>query len=92
MKKAPKWFVALGVLLLVSGGIGWFVYDRFFREEFPVFASDSDHFKYGSIGNDGENGLPWLVWKALPGLCPDLLPGPDGYTLPLASSGKTATA
>ena len=79
METAPKWFGALGVLLLAAGGIGWFVYDRLFSEEFPVFASDSDHFKYGSIGNDGVNGLPFLVWRALPTVCPDLLPGHDGY-------------
>ncbi|MGC2222783.1 MAG: hypothetical protein WA624_10645, partial [Methylocella sp.] len=55
MKKALVWFGVLGFVLLAAGGIGWIVYDKLFRKEFPVFASDSDHFKYGSIGNDGVN-------------------------------------
>jgi hypothetical protein len=79
MKKALVWFGVMGIVLLAAGSSGWFVYDRFFREQFPVFADDSNHFKYGSIGNDSQNGLPWLVWQALPSICPDLLPGPGGY-------------
>ena len=79
MKNAPIWFGVVGVVLLGAGSIGWIAYDKLFRKEFPVFTSDSDHFKYGSIGNDGVNGLPYLVWRALPNICPDLLPGPGGY-------------
>jgi hypothetical protein len=79
MEKAPIWFGIVGVVLLGAGSIGWIVYDKLFRKEFPVFTSDSDHFKYGSIGNDGVNGLPYLVWRALPNIFPDLLPGPGEY-------------
>ena len=79
MKKASMWFGVLSVALLAAGGIGWIIYDKLFRKDFPVFASDIDHFKYGSIGNDSVNGLPYLVWRALPSICPDLLPHAGGY-------------
>lgn len=43
-------------------------------------STDAEHFKYGSIGSDTTdgNGLPYWIWRALPEVCPDLLPG--GYT------------
>ncbi len=37
-----------------------------------------EHFKYGSIGSELANGVPYWILKALPSLFPDKLPGP-GY-------------
>src|SRR6185503_17062568 len=37
-----------------------------------------DHFKYGSIGSEPANGIPYWIWKALPELFADKLPG-KGY-------------
>jgi hypothetical protein len=37
-----------------------------------------DHFKYGSIGSEAANGIPYWIWKALPELFADKLPG-KGY-------------
>jgi hypothetical protein len=66
-----------GIALLGLGG--WLAYQRFTTPVVPNFASDEDHFKYGSIGNDGATGIPYAIWAALPQLCPDHLPGPGGY-------------
>jgi hypothetical protein len=41
----------------------------------PRFASDEDHFKYGSILKPWLPGLPLRVFEALPDTFPDLLPG-----------------
>ena len=41
----------------------------------PRFASDEDHFKYGSILKPWLPGLPLCVFEALPDAFPDLLPG-----------------
>ncbi len=76
MRKTLPWLVGL---LVVLGGIGWLAYDKLFRRDFPVYASDAEYFKYGSIGNDSENGVPYLVWRVLPTVFPDLFPGPGGY-------------
>ncbi len=76
MRKMLAW---LAVLLVVLGGVGWLAYDKLFRRDIPVYASDLEHFKYGSIGNDSENGVPYLVWRVLPTVFSDLLPGPGGY-------------
>src|SRR5262245_35490623 len=47
------------------------------RSNIPVdYAGNEDHFKYGSIGSDLE-GLPYWIWRALPEVFPDKLPG--GY-------------
>jgi cytochrome c553 len=43
-------------------------YDRLF----PVptrFASDLEHFKYASVGVEPVSGIPYEIWRALPGLC-----------------------
>ena len=67
------------VLVLVALG-GWFTYDRFFREEPPpFFASDEDHFLFGSVGTEAEQGVPYLIWLVLPRIFPEYLPGPGGY-------------
>jgi hypothetical protein len=50
-----------------------------FAREIPSFVSDEEHFKYGSIGNDGETGLPYAIWLVLPRLFPEFLPGAGGY-------------
>jgi hypothetical protein len=77
--KKRRWPAILIALLLVAGGVGWLVYDRLLRTEIPIFASDEDHFKYGSIGNDGAAGIPAPIWIVLPRIFPEHLPGPGGY-------------
>ena len=65
------WFVVLVI-------VGAFVMTRSDPE---TFASDEEHFKYGSIGAEGRSGVPASLWLALPEVFPDLLPkGPGkGY-------------
>ena len=66
-----------GLILVVAGGI--FVWDKFFREEPQVFENEAEQFRYGSLGAEGDRGVPYFIWLALPRVFPDLLPGPGGY-------------
>jgi len=68
-------------LLVVGGTAGAIlVYERFFREEpAPYFASDEDHFLFGSVGTEAAEGVPYWIWLVLPRVFPDLLPAPGGY-------------
>ncbi|MGK7907951.1 MAG: cytochrome c, partial [Synechococcus sp.] len=46
----------------------------------PVkYADINEHFKYGSIGGEEANGIPYWVWKALPVVFAEKLPG-EGYS------------
>jgi len=38
-----------------------------------------DHFKYGSVGIEPEEGIPYWIWQVLPRMFPEKLPGPGGY-------------
>jgi cytochrome c553 len=38
-----------------------------------------EHFKYGSVGIEPEEGLPYWIWQVLPHMFADKLPGPGGY-------------
>ena len=76
-----KLFV-LGVLagLAVAGGV--FVYNRFFREQpAPYFASDEEHFLYGSIGTESEQGVPYWIWLVLPPSFRSICPAREGTPL-----------
>ncbi len=75
MKKIVA-FAAVVVLLIVGG----VTYAKFYRET-PAqpFTSDEDHFLFGSIGTEAEQGIPYWIWLVLPRLFPDHLPRPGGY-------------
>ena len=68
-------FLALIVVLIV---FAWFVLLR------PVAQSHSNDplqiFDHGSIGNESTQGIPYWIWRVLPTMFPDFLPGnQDGY-------------
>src|SRR6266852_5693526 len=72
------WFFAIVlVILLVLAGL--FAWTKFFREEKEVFANEEEHFKYGSLGAEGDRGIPYYLWLVLPRVFPELMPGPGGY-------------
>src|SRR6186713_1489949 len=67
-------------LVLVAAVAGLLVYNRFFHEEPPpYFESDEEHFLYGSVGTEAEQGVPYWIWLVLPRIFPEYLPGPGGY-------------
>jgi hypothetical protein len=44
------------------------------------YADINEHFKYGSIGSESVNGIPYWIWKVLPDMFPEKLPVPGkGY-------------
>lgn len=64
--------LAAAVLVLVAA---W-AYARYSRDEAEAFFDDPvEQFKYGSTGGDRLAGIPFGIWKALPELCADYLPG-----------------
>src|SRR6185312_8488313 len=81
--RANAWLLIIGrmilaalVLLAVLGAAGWY---KLFRGVPVHYASDVDHFKYGSVGVEAANGLPYWVWAVLPEVFADKMPGPGGY-------------
>jgi hypothetical protein len=69
--------VILVLLVGIVGYVGWY---NLFREVPTYYESAEDHFKYGSIGAEQEQGVPYWIWLVLPRIFPDKLPGPGGYT------------
>src|SRR5256885_12379250 len=83
MSLSPKtkrglWVSAIVLVILIALG-AWFTWTKFFREEKEVFANEEEHFKCGSLGAEGERGIPYYLWLVLPRVFPDLVPGPGGY-------------
>jgi len=71
--------VVLAILLVL---VGWFVWYSFFRtlpQEAWVNKDLRNHFLYGSIGQEGIEGLPYWIYVVLPKVFPEYLPYPGGY-------------
>ena len=45
----------------------------------PQFENVEEQFKYGSVGIESEEGIPYWIWQVLPRLFADKLPSPGGY-------------
>jgi hypothetical protein len=70
----------LVVILVVIGGIaGFLAWYHLFREVKTSFDTTENTFKYGSIGNEQTDGIPYWIWLVLPRIFPDKLPGSGGY-------------
>lgn len=77
---APRTWLAIGVLSAGVLAVAAFTYVEFFRRApAPYFASDEEHFLYGSVGTEEQEGVPYWVWLVLPRIFPEYLPGPGGY-------------
>jgi mono/diheme cytochrome c family protein len=71
--------VAVLASLLAVAVFLWGAFQWLMAPIVPTFASDEEHFKYGSIGNDGATGIPYPIWVAMPAVCAHHLPRPQGY-------------
>ena len=45
----------------------------------PQFANVAEEFKYGSVGIESEEGIPYWIWQVLPRVFADKLPRPGGF-------------
>src|SRR5262245_21159254 len=71
-----KWRRVLACVVVVAFVIG--AYIRLISNVPVVYDDITMHFKYGSIGSEPVNGIPYWIWKVLPIVFRDKLPG-DGY-------------
>jgi hypothetical protein len=74
--------VFIGIVILAALWFAW----RFLSDRPLTFGAADEHFKYGSLGSEVGGSLfstvggvlpPYWIFKALPAICPDKLPG--GY-------------
>jgi mono/diheme cytochrome c family protein len=73
-----RWIILL--LLLVIAGVAAVTYVKFYRRQPPpYFASSEEHFLFGSIGTEAQQGIPYWVWLVLPRVFPEYLPAAGGY-------------
>jgi mono/diheme cytochrome c family protein len=79
-KKRKAWSRPLGIGLIVILVIVAALLTVYFTREAPVdYEAIEQHFKYGSIGSEPASGLPYWVWKVLPEMFAEKLPGQGGY-------------
>src|SRR5437773_4127844 len=76
----PRRLISWLIFIVLAEIGGLVTYVKFFREEPPpFFAADEDHFLFGSVGTEAQQGIPYWIWLVLPRIFPEYLPGPGGY-------------
>ncbi len=81
------WIVVGAVIFLLITAVYWGVF-----AQVPTDYEDiRDHFKYGSIGSDVEQGIPYWIWDALPEMFAEHLPEPEKFRS-LPAEQRTALA
>ena len=73
-----RWRQVALVLVLIVAGCMVKLIARFGHDQPVAYSGIVEHFKYGSLGGERESGFPYWIWRALPSLCADKLPG-TGY-------------
>lgn len=66
----------VGAALLVAFVAGTYLYWRVVPQPAERYADVAAHYKYGSTGGDNtERGVPYRLWRVLPEMFPEHLPG-----------------
>ena len=88
----------LAIVLIAVGVVCFRIAGTLSSNQPVVYEDIAEHFKYGSIGSEPGGSLlrpiggalpPYMVFKALPAMCSDRLPG--GYARSASSSSPVAT-
>ena len=64
-----RFFVLLLLVVVPLAVIGLYLLQRFGGDTPVDYASNEEHFKYGSTGGEHEMGFPYWIWRALPRVC-----------------------
>jgi hypothetical protein len=79
MSASQRFFYRFGlsatIILAVVSIVVLVLVGRFGADRPVEYRDDLDHFKYGSLGSEHEFGIPYWIWRALPELFRDKLPG-----------------
>jgi hypothetical protein len=78
-----RFWIGMLLLLLLVAGLVYAVWYLGVRQVVPYYSDPEEHYKYGTIGNEADGGIPYWVWVVLPRVFSKYLPGDGG----LASLG-----
>ena len=80
--RKSRWRLVVAGFVAVVAIVSIFLWWELFRvvpQENSLLRDPEMKFKYGSLGAEGDRGIPYLIWMVLPRIFPDLMPGPGGY-------------
>jgi mono/diheme cytochrome c family protein len=78
--RIPAVRIGLAIAIVFAACAGYVLWDNLMRAEpDATYASVEDHYKYAAIGLGASNGVPYWIWKVLPDMFPEKLPGPGGW-------------
>ena len=66
------------IIIVILVAIAAYLYWAFNPNRPVDYADIQEHFKYGSIGSEPANGIPYWIFKVMPDMFPEKLPG-KGY-------------
>jgi hypothetical protein len=85
MNKPTKPFIAISkrvflvITVVIFAIILWLVWPFLDNRRAVEYANIDEHFRYGSIGGENSDGIPYWIVKVLPTVFADKLPG-EGFT------------
>jgi cytochrome c5 len=78
---SPAVRVVLGVLVALAAVVGYELWYNLMRAEPDIqYSSIEDQYKYGAIGLGSDSRVPYWIWKVLPDMFPEKLPGAGGWS------------
>src|SRR5581483_8348328 len=76
----PAVRIGTAVVIAIIAVAGYFLWYNLLRAEPDIqYSSVQEHFKYGAIGLGSDSRIPYWLWKVLPDMFPEKLPGPGGW-------------
>ncbi len=80
-RRAQIRFAVFVLVVAILAVFATLLFNRYASNRPVTYSNIEDHFKYGSIGSDYENGLPLRILQVLPRMFPEYMPaGGHDYT------------
>ena len=78
--RKPAVRAGLAVCVVLVAIVGYILWDHLLRTEPDIsYPSVEEHFKHGAIGLGPGSQVPYWIWKVMPEVFADRLPGPGGW-------------